>query len=538
MGAVKVDPAKQSRTIVVNGEEYDATPEAIAELGKRGIQFSEPEKGFWQGMQETVQDFGRGAAHGATFGLADKKFGDSDESIMQRLGGDDYKVVQDRSPTASLVGDVSGSVLSPLSKIGVAAKGAGAAMQIGRAALGAGVEAGTRAYSDGQQDIGNEVQQGAEIGGGVSAATNTLGAMLKSSAAGKAAQGAGRLLDRAADSHRVRGSGFVIKDLKDLARKTGVSGDDLISDTAERIESLAPSPRFGESAADKARTFEGIRMQQGKQIGESLDDMGRTDGLNAFITDSGNGAQPGIWNNLQRRLRGEADAMKGSTVGENANRNAAQGFASRLEQEAAPSSLSGVHGRLHEFGDEAYGMNKANKQVSTLENSSGAQAAEMGRDILRDELGNAVNSYATPQNAQKFNDSMKGFSEVADLERVAKDRATAEAGTAQTLGTFSPVILAGLGGLLSGGSLSAAALGAGMAASSGTRNAIRQMAEMSHGYDAAANLLRTGSKKLGHSKRGPSAARAKMRGLGEALARQGNRRGLLAVEGMLPDDEE
>jgi hypothetical protein len=338
-----------------------------------------------------------------------------------------------------------------------------------------------------------------------------------------------------ADTARVKGSGFVTKDLKALAQKTGQSGEELASETADRIERLAPSPKFGESAGDKAAKFEAIRQQQGKQIGEALDTAGsrtgpQSEGLDAFIADSP--GQQGYWTNVQKRFANDTGALPGTSGEEFALKNAATGMSERLGAEAPPKSLSKFHERVHDFGNEAYGANKANKAVRTLENSTNARTAEMARDISRDELGQLIDSYATPETAAKFRDSMKGFSDVVDLERVAKDRATSEAAASNLMGGMAiPVGM--VGGLITGG-LPGMGVGGLMAANSGTRNAIRQMAETSHGYDLGANALRALAQRAGHSKLGPSAAPMKFGALGDALARQGNRRGLLAVEGMVP----
>lgn len=533
--------------VTIDGRTYEASDEALAQMAKDGVKYEKVDSGgFWQGAKDmlqrgdknitdnltTIGDGLRGAAHGATFGAADAKFGDDNESLMQRLGLADYDVVKERSPIVSGIGDVAGSVLSPLSKIGMAAKGAGAAARIGRAALGAGVEAGSReAFESRDADAASDAATtGAAMGGGVSAAASGLGALANTNTAGRLASAVSKGLSEMADTARVKGSGFVTKDLKALAQKTGQSGEELASETADRIERLAPSPKFGESAGDKAAKFEAIRKQQGQQIGEALDDAGTREGLNAFIPDSQ--GQQGYWTNVQKRFANEADALPGTSGEEFALRNAANSMSERLGAEAAPKTMSKFHERVHNFGDEAYGANKANKAVRTPENTTNARTAEMARDISRDELGQLIDTYALPETAAKFRDSMKGFSDVVDLERVAKERATSEAAASNLMGGAAIPVGAVLG-FMTGG-LPGAGAGAGMAAYSGTRNAIRQMAETSQGYDASANALRALAKRSGYSKTGPNAAPMKFGALGDALARQGNRRGLLAVEGMVP----
>lgn len=506
--------------IVINGKTYEATDEALAQMQKDGVKYeiATPTPGFWESAAQTLGDTARGGAHGATFGAIDAKFGDDQQSVLERLGLASYDDVKERSPVASTVGDITGSVLSPGSKIGMAAKGAGTLAKIGRAAFGAGVESGAReAFEGGDAESSQDAaQMGAGIGAGVSGLANAAGAALKSSTAGKLAAGLGRGVGHIADTARNKAFGIGNKELQDLAKKNGAT--DIAANTASHLEQLLPSPKWGSNAATKGEQLGAMRDKMGAEIGAALDEAGTAEGLDAFIG-PGQG-NPGSWAAIQQKLAQEAAGLKQASPGELARFNAADGFAQRLANEPAPASLGGLHQRVSDWGKEAY---KSKGAISSAADTAAGEAAELGRSVGRDEL-DAIMQYATPQTQQRFDDSMRGYSNVADYANAAEQRGVTEAAASKLMGGAVGVA-APLAGLAMG-DVTGALAGAGMALHSGTRNYLTQLAEGSRGFDVAANAARAVQ---GQLKGAPQA----LPGLAEVLSAQGNRPGLLATEGMV-----
>lgn len=530
--------------ISINGEMYDADEKTLAELQRDGVKYepvgAEAESGgFWQGAGDLV----RGGAHGLTAGVVDAKWGKNNTSVLQDLGLDDYKDVADRSPVLTTVGDIGGSIAG-VGKLGTAAKGAGLLARMGKGALGSGVESLVRETAE--QGAGADIGQSAKAGGWgalLGALIPGAGAAVKGVASTKAAQGladfGAGVVKRGSDAARNRSAGLGVAEMKALGQKTGLHGDDLAATTAQEIEKLAPAPKWGQSASVTGDVLRAERDAQGAKIGASLDEAGQREGLNAFITDSGNGAQPGMWDNLRRRMSSDAAALPSDSGGELALSNAATGFSERLNQSAAPSTLGGVHKRISGWGDEAYAGKNA---VSTLNDSASAQASEMGRSIGRDELGQYIDKYASQETAQNFNEGMKGYSRVADYAKAATNRADIESASSNDL-TGNAVALAaaagqGMTGALAGGAMGGipgaigggiAGLGTGIATAlhSGTNNQLKQTLGGTKGQSMLANAGRYMTPKI-------QAAPQTLQGMGEGLAAQGNRAGVVGTAGMIP----
>lgn len=528
--------------IVIDGKTYEADDETLAQMSKDGVKYQSADapaggQGMWSKMAEDLGATARGGVHGLSVGLADAKFGDSNQSAMQRLGMDDYDKVKERSPLHTTIGDVAGSIFNPIGELGLAAKGAGLATRAVRGALSSGVEGLVRETAE--QGQGADMERSAKAGGwsallgglipGLGAGVGALGKTETAKAAGEALSG---LTSRVADTARNKAAGLGAKEMKDLGVKTGLHGDDLASYVAKEQESLAPSPQAnlklgkdftlgGQSVSDRADTLISKREAAGQAIGDSLDKAGSLgpggEGLDAFIKPSS--GSPGSWANIQQKLAADASGLKSSSPKEQMLYNAANGFSDRLGQEAAPSTLGGLHKRVSDWGKEAY---PAKGAVSNLSDTAAGQAAEMGRDVGREELGSLIKNYATPETAQKFEQGMGDYSRVADYARAAETRANTESANSNVMG-MAAVPLATLGGFATGG-ISGAAVGGGMALHSGTRNALRQAAETSRGYDVAANAGRYMAPKLKNMD-------SLVQGLGDALARQGNRRGVTPLMG-------
>ena len=476
-------------SIWLNGEEYEATPEAMAELRSRGLQysFSPPGKGDVESntlrdMAETAGDTLRAGVKGATWGLSEA----GDSALPRALGLVDYDEVAARSPTATTIGEIGGSIASPAAKIGMAAKGASTAARLGKAALGSAAEGLVNQAAEGG-DLESVLKAGGWsgilglLGAGAPAAA---GALVGGKTAQKGAAALGNLAENTADSARVKAFGMTGRDVKDLAAKSGLSGPAQVRQSAQELEQLVPSPKWGSTAAEKGDALAAIRDARGADIGTSLDEAGRVEGLDAFIKPST--GSPGTWAAIQQKLEQQAAGLPQASPAELARSSAASGFASRLADEASPNTLGDLHRRVSDWGKEAY---RGKSPVSTLSDSAAGEAAEMGRSIGRDELGQLIDNYALPDTAKKFRDSMKGYSDVADYTNIAQNRGNVEAANTKALGGGIGV-LAPLTTLATTGSVPAAMMAAGMALHSGTRNYLTQLAETSRGYDMAANAAR------------------------------------------------
>jgi hypothetical protein len=521
--------------ITLDGRTYEADDATLAQMDKDGVKYApahEQGGGFWQNAADAL----RGGAHGLSVGIADAKFGDANESLMQRAGLDDYDKVKERSPVLTTVGDLAGSVVNPLGELGMAAKGASLAARVGRGMLGSGVESLVREAADeGQGGSPTKALEaggiGALIGGVIPGIGAGIGALGKTEAVQKLGGFLGDITDKAADTMRNKAAGLGAREMKDLGEKTGLHGNELAAYVAKEQEALAPSPQAnlkpgkdftlgGQTVSDRAETLLAQREASGKAIGDSLDEAGSAEGLDAFLKPSDNGNNPGTWAQIQQRLAQDAAGLKNASPKEQMVYNAANGFSDRLANEAAPDTLGGLHKRVSDWGKEAYPQKGG---ISNLSDSAAGQAAEMGRDVGRDELGKLVSQYATPETVQKFEKGMGDYSRVADYARAAETRANIEAANSNFMGSAVIPAVAGIGGFVTGG-IPGAAVGLGMAAHSGTRSALRQAAETSRGYDIAANAGRALAPKL-------KSADRLVQGLGEALAKQGNRKGAVALEG-------
>jgi hypothetical protein len=526
--------------ITINGQQYDASDEALAMMAKDGVKYEvvQPEKGWATQMLETLGDGARGAAHGASMGLADAKFGDSNESIMQRLGGDSYDEVTQRSPIASTVGDIGGSIVSPAAKLGMAAKGAGLAVRAGKAALGSGVESLVREAAEGG-DIGESLKAGG-YGAALGAAIPGMGAAVSGIAGSKAAKSVasavGDMVEKGTNAARGRSIGLGVNDYKKLGEKSGLTGDALQAKVAQDIERLAPAPQSGQSASDAFGVLDAQRKAHGAEIGASLDKAGTKEGLNAFIGPSS--GSPGTWAQIQQRLQRSADALPQSTVPEQGMYRAAQSTAQGVGAEAAPKTLGALHGRVSDWGEQAY--SGAKEGVSSLADSNAAQASEMAREVGRDELGQLIDKYATQETAQRFKESMSGYSDVADYTRAARTAANREAassndmtGTAATIAAaMGQGALGAIGGGIAGGDIESAigggmaglGMGIGTAAHSGTNNFIKQSLSGTKGQSKLANIGRKAAPKIRQ-------APQRLQGMGQRLAAQGNRPTAVALAG-------
>lgn len=523
--------------IVIDGKTYETDDDTIAQMAKDGVKYepAKAEGGFWQGAGDTL----RGGAHGFSAGLSDAKFGDSNQSLMQRAGLADYNDVKQRSPVLSTIGDLGGSMVGPLGELGKAAQGAKMAVRVGKGMLGAGFESAVREAADeGQGASPTKVAEAGGIGSVIGGAIPLAGAAIKgigNSGTFKGITGAlGNMVEKGTDAARNRSAGIGVKDLKSISDNTGLSGNALSAKVAKDIEQLAPAPKWGQSADATHAALDAERKAQGAAIGQSLDEAGSKEGLDAFIGPSS--GSPGTWAQIQQRVQGAADQLPKADDAERALYGAAQRTATGLAEEAAPKTLGAMHGRISDFGEHAYSAGKDG--VQSLADDASSQASEIARKHGRDELGQLIDKYATPATADKFKDSMKGYSNVADYTKAAKNRSTIEAASSNDM-TGSAVtaaaalgqgVMGSMGGLAVGGIPGAigggiAGFGTGVATAlhSGTNNFAKQMLGGTKGQSMLANYGRHVTPKIRN-------ADSMVQGLGDALARQGNRPGVVGLE--------
>jgi len=470
----------------IGKDEFDATPEALAELRSRGIDYkSGPDRAPgdgqrpWQAALETLGDTARGAVHGATLGLADMKFGDSNKSIPERLGAMPYEQVQERSPIASTVGDIGGSFVLPG---GVLGKGAGLLARVGEQALVGGVTGGIREAAE-----GGSFAEGATTG----ALAGGIGAGVVSAAARYGGQGAkalGELLGSSADTLRARAAGVGATEMKGLAQRFGV--DELPKAIAAHIENVQPSKGLGMSAATRATDL----ADRAEQVGPKIDEVLGKAGVDEHI--------PGAWEGMLARLEGRAGKLEKPTnvlPQQTSEAGTMRGAVDKLRQnseayagEAVPETAADLRKVKSGWQREAY--TGPGSSVPDTKNAAVAEAfGQEGRQALADVMSNA-----TPQHLGEFEKLNKDYEGLALLRDMAAKRAATEGADSKI-----PGLLGAVGGGIIGGALSdedglmeGAAKGALVGGFSGTRNFASQALSGTRAMDATANALRLAQKKL------------------------------------------
>lgn len=191
--AVAADPWAQFKDASPAIGETEAAPDPWAQF-----QDAPPQKAADPGVASSAI---QGVLNGVTFGAAPRiKAG-----IRSALGLGDYNqeladahasmaAAKENHPIASTVGELAGAVVSPISKIGAAAKGAGLAARIAggvrQGAIGGGLWGATQSPDLGNiGEVAQNAAEGAGIGGGIG---GPLGAI------GRAAAPAGRVTGREA----------------------------------------------------------------------------------------------------------------------------------------------------------------------------------------------------------------------------------------------------------------------------------------------------------------------------------------------------
>lgn len=470
--------------IRVGDEEFDATPAALQRLRNQGVDYSSgPQQApgdnntngkTWKQALETLGDTGRGAVHGATLGLADTKFGADNKSLPERLGLDSYDTVNERSPVASTVGDLGGSLILPG---GVLGKGAGLAARIGEQALVGGVTGGIRSAAE-NGDWKQGAQDGAMYGAGGAA---VLGGI--ASAYNKGAKFLSEALGSSADTLRTKAVGIGAAEMKGLASRFGV--DELPKALAQHIEATVPSKGLGRSAENYASELTSRADDVGPKIDQVLE-RADSEGVHHEI--------PGAWASMLERLEGRAGKLEGN--GRVLPQQVAEAGAMRKSVDALagaepPSSSPGLRKLKSGWQSEAY--TGPGSSVPDTKNAAVAEAfGQEGRQALSD-----VMEHAQPNTRGEFEGLNKEYEGLALLRDTAAKRAAIEGADSKIPGLLGAVGGGAIGGLMNDDDpLNGAVLGALAGGFSGTRNYASQALSGTRAMDATANALRAGQRAL------------------------------------------
>lgn len=474
-------------SVWINGEEYDATPEAIAQLRDRGVKydFAPPGKtatgsgGGLGNLAETAGDTLRGAAHGATFGLADHIPG-TDINPTEAIGLAPYKDVAARSPVASTVGDVAAGVALPWNRLaGIMTKGGGmAARALGAAAQG-GVEGGVRELAEGG-GAGD-----AALAAGFGGATGGVGSVALEGVAnlGKGfASKLGGFLGREADAMKLKAAGIGAKEAKALGEANGGAMD--TAAMAKLVDEVVPSSSFtGMSPAERSAILAQKEATAGPAIDDFLDKKDAAEGINSRI--------PEFWSKAQQDMRAWADGLQGTGSKEGQLQRAAQAAAERFENEAAPASSAGVRARKSQWqGDAHTGI--GGTVPDTVSNEVDAKLG----GLTKEALSNIV-SQGLPGSKDELEKLNGAYSKIAKLKEFADPSANVDA-----VNTIVPGIVGAVGGGALGGMMNddnpgtGAMFGGMMGAFTGTRNFATQALSGRRSMDALSNMSRAASNKL------------------------------------------
>lgn len=458
--------------IVIDGKTYEADEEGLRALDRDGVKYA-PAASLerTEPITETIGDTLRGAAHGATWGLADAKFGESNQSLPERLGMASYDEVKTRSPTAATVGDIGGSLASstlvPMGGLGRAGR---IAADLGMAAA----ESGVRAKAEGAST--DEALMDAGIGAGFSG--------LASAATGAVGRGVGKLgeaFGQQASKARARSVGILSKESSKLREL----GFDSIEDAAKFIERVSPSKAWhGSSAADRfERAAENIEVGG---VGRGVDDALREANL-----PSGDVQQS--WLDALGAMQRQAADATSATASERSYKSALGRNVAELGAEAPPLNAVEMRQQATRFGKDA-----RNGGLIASDKAASQASLDMERAV-RDDLANAVSRSADPEALARFRAANSAYSDEALVRDLAKKRADVEA-----TDTWLPAAAASGAGALAAGltadegeGLDRAFQGAVAAGVLGTRSQAVQALGKSKGLDALANIARYLESKLG-----------------------------------------
>lgn len=448
-------------------------------------------------QREATNDFGRGAAHGGTLGFADKPFGEANQSLAQRMGGDPYKMVEERSPVASTAGDVFGSLAIPVPggpQAAVGAKlGARVLAGVGRAATQGVVGAGTgaaRAYAEGK-DVGDAATLGGALGAAGSAVVDAGSAGVKA-----ISKYGGKALNAIADTARIQpyGIGGSDKQLSKIAERFGL--ENLPATLAAKIEELLPNDGrvLGRNRTESYAGLEAHTDKLGPEIGalrEQAGGMGKgQEGLNKLIPDE--------WKAMRESLQSKLQGVSTRTAEGRAEAAALQKDLEAFDAHKPPKTLTGVADIKSEYQAAGHGG-----KMGTVEDRAAAQsAATMGSEskaTLERLFTHAMDDTRIAHEA-----ASNKFSQAALLRDQINPKAVREQLSTNAAGIGGAVV-----GALGGAALGAATgdntgkgavLGAGAGAlgstNTGTRNFMTQLLAQPKAMDTLANIARASGKSL------------------------------------------
>ena len=479
--------------VSVGGNDYLMDDEAVAALKSQNVPFMQGDRGAEQAGgykesfgagQQTAQDFERGAAHGTTLGFADKKFGDSNQSVMQRLGGDDYDAVKERSPVASGTGDFLGAVALPVPGGGATALGRIAT----QTALGAGMGA-ARAYAEGD-DPGKAALLGGGLGFGGTGATEAVGAIAQ-----KAAPYVSKALNATADAARTRGVfgiGGSDRQLMAIASKFGL--DELPAKLAQKIEEMVPPQGLmGRSRDAYRKELEPIVESSGKDLGALRQHMGQDQGVNALI--------PKEYADMRQNLQDKLDNMIVRTDKDAAEQAALQRIVERMDQTADPKTLTELAAIKSHYQEAGHTgplgtiPENASAEMNALTGKEGKDTLERLMNYATDDIHDATNAAAERYGtASMLNDQIAPKS-------LREQFSTNAAGLASTAAsTLGGAAVGGISGLAEGhpisGAITGGTIGFGASMNTGTRNFMSQLLAQPKAMDTIANIARAAGKDL------------------------------------------
>lgn len=484
--------------ITVGGQQFDVDQDALDSLAAKGIDYQN-DTPILQRIEQGASDLGRIAAHGATLGYIDKKFGDSNQSINERLGDEEpYAGVERRNPVMAPVGEIGASLLLPVPKGAVAAKGAGLAERgiaaLSRAATQSTVGAGTgaaRAYAEGEDPVA-----GAEVGGALgglgSAAVDTVAGLGKT-----AAKYGGKMLNSVADVARTApyAIGGSDKQLAAIAEKFGV--DKVPAKLAAIIEEMLPNNGrlLGRNRQQIVSELNQTLDEEGPRLADIRNEIGTTDGVNALIPDA--------WKSLRERLAADASGQSSRTGEGRALKSALQSDLEAFDAAGQPKTVSDVAGIKSEYQSAGH----TGKLGTVADSAIPESAAQFGKQI-RKTLEDDLLAYAKDENQAEHALSNDRYAKAALLAdqitpKSLREALASNAGDlgAAVLGAGTGAALGAVGGDYAGehgktGALAGALFGLQMSTNTGTRSYMRQLMAKPQAMDTIANILRASGKKI------------------------------------------
>jgi hypothetical protein len=334
-------------------------------------------------IKETMQDTALGAAHGASFGF--------DDDVLSLLASEattnDYRLAgaraRERSPIAYLGGDIGGSLLSPVGKIGALGK----LGMVGRGAVEGLIEGGLRAYGDTDKsgDVSDQLwdtAKGAGLGGAVGGGIGALGKGVRNVMLGTpateteaAGRGAAGWLDDKASLNRVAATGIYGGALK---RQMQNHGEEAILQLGRDIEAKglhqgnAPGGNWnplnwvGQDARTYADNAGALREDAGRRLGRYEDQIANLDSPPTVPLDD---------LTSQLRARGEQRAGAWDPAGPSES-NFANNFADRIENNS--NAVMGPNGQpvshYADWGDAIGQRRYIDKQIDWNRLGGGAEA--------------------------------------------------------------------------------------------------------------------------------------------------------------------